>query len=176
MSTFIEWEDIDFKGRHSGEVRVVCPNCSQDRKKKNAKDLAVNLNKGLAFCHHCEAISVRDKQEQNTEYSKYTPPPKLKEEYLQYTDKFIEYTKDVRGISAKTMSELKVSQEEAYYPQLQKNRPSTVFNYYEGEELVNKKFRTPDKYWTQSQDGKSIMYNINSIIGKDTCYIVEGGI
>lgn len=49
-----------------------------------------------------------------------------------------------------------------------------VFNYFEGEKLVNKKYRSGSKDFTQTKGGKPIFYNINSIIGEDECYITEG--
>ena len=37
----------------TGEVQVICPSCSSDRKKKTAKCLCVNLDKQVWFCQHC---------------------------------------------------------------------------------------------------------------------------
>ena len=40
--------DIDRNGR------ATCPRCSQDRKKSRERCLAVNVDEGVWFCHHCE--------------------------------------------------------------------------------------------------------------------------
>jgi len=37
----------------SGEIRTLCPNCSDSRKKSRDPCLAVNVTEGLWFCHHC---------------------------------------------------------------------------------------------------------------------------
>src|SRR5690606_15185207 len=37
----------------SGEVDVTCPECSPTRKKKHARCLSVNVEKGTWICHHC---------------------------------------------------------------------------------------------------------------------------
>jgi len=36
-----------------GEVDVTCPQCSAQRKKKNARCLSVNTEKGVWSCAHC---------------------------------------------------------------------------------------------------------------------------
>lgn len=40
--------------------------------------------------------------------------------------------------------------------------------------MVNKKYRSGNKDFTQTKNGKPIFYNINSVIGAETVYIVEG--
>jgi hypothetical protein len=37
----------------TGEIDLTCPECSHTRKKWRKRDLAVNVTKGLWFCHHC---------------------------------------------------------------------------------------------------------------------------
>src|SRR5690606_30759213 len=65
--------------------------------------------------------------------------------------------------------------EEVYYqPMVKKEVNNLVFNYFEGDKVVNKKYRTWDKKFTQSKGGKSIFYNINAVIGQTECYVVEG--
>jgi twinkle protein len=40
-------------GKTTGEIQVLCPQCSHTRQKKNDKCLSVNLSKGTWFCQHC---------------------------------------------------------------------------------------------------------------------------
>src|SRR5262245_17626851 len=49
------WHDlrIDTRGRHSGNLKTTCPNCSPDRRNKTDRCLSVNLDSGLFLCHHC---------------------------------------------------------------------------------------------------------------------------
>lgn len=49
-----------------------------------------------------------------------------------------------------------------------------VFNFFEGETLVNKKYRSANKKFTQSAGTKNIFYNINSVIGEKEVWITEG--
>src|SRR5215212_5090121 len=37
----------------TGEIDVLCPQCSSTRKKRNVKCLSVNTVDGTWFCHHC---------------------------------------------------------------------------------------------------------------------------
>ena len=37
----------------SGEVKTQCPKCSTSRKKSSDPCLAVNIDEGVWFCHHC---------------------------------------------------------------------------------------------------------------------------
>ena len=69
---------------------------------------------------------------------------------------------------------LGVTEEKYYQPAKQKEVNNIVFNYFEGETIVNKKYRTSDKKFTQSKGGKPIFYNINSVIDAEEVYIVEG--
>ena len=67
-----------------------------------------------------------------------------------------------------------VTEEKQYIPEVQKEQNCIVFNYFEGSQVVNKKYRDGRKNFTQSKGGKPIFYNINSIVGSKKVYIVEG--
>ena len=49
-----------------------------------------------------------------------------------------------------------------------------TFNFFEGSTVVNKKFRSIDKRFSQTPNGKKILYNINSAIDQKEIVIVEG--
>ena len=51
MNTF-EWSKIDLKNKRGGQVKLDCPACDH----KKTKSLSVNIDKGVAKCHYCEAI------------------------------------------------------------------------------------------------------------------------
>jgi len=166
---FIEWNKI----QHNGRKRSICPNCSHNRKhKKTEKCLRVDHEKGMAYCHHCEAVSFRESIKEETE-SNYKLPVQTWKNYTELSDNIIKYLEN-RGISQSTAIELKWTEEEYYQPALNKKVKNIVFNSFEGDTLVNKKYRSGDKHFTQSTGTKSIFYNINSVIGKDKAYIVEG--
>lgn len=173
MSDRIKWEDIKVKGSEKGAKKTTCPNCSHERKKKNDPCLYVNFESGVAKCFHCMALSFRD--DNTVEYEKtYTLPPQNWMNYTNLSEKLVKWFRDVRVIRQDTLIHFGVGEEKAYQPQKQKECNSIVFNYFEGDKVVNKKFRTADKAFTQSKGGKSILYNVNSLIGAETAYIVEG--
>ena len=55
----IKWNEINIKGKTSGQIKTTCPACTPNRKNKKDKCLSVNVAKGVAKCHHCDAISIR---------------------------------------------------------------------------------------------------------------------
>lgn len=165
----IEWNQIEqlVKGK-SGQQKIKCPACIDRRTNKGDRSLSVNVSKGVAKCHYCEAISIRPE-----EGITFTLPPQEWKNKTNFTDSFVKFAEG-RRISQQTLIDLKVTQEKYYMPQIQKEITCFVFNYFEGDVIVNKKYRDSQKNFTQSKDGKPIFYNINSIIGSDTAYIVEG--
>ena len=44
---------IDTRGRISGKIKIICPQCNDTRGHKGNKSLSVDLDKGLCYCHHC---------------------------------------------------------------------------------------------------------------------------
>jgi twinkle protein len=171
MKTFIEWNDILSK-KANGREKVKCPNCITTRSNKSDRSLSVNHNLGLAKCHYCEAISIRDKKQRNEK--SYTAPPQTWQNYTGLSDKLVKWVAKERKIRQETLIEFGITEEKAYQPQHQKEVNNLVFNYFEGENLVNKKYRSGDKQFTQTKGGKPILYNINSVIGHEEVWIVEG--
>lgn len=167
----IKWDDIDTKGKTSGNHKFVCPSCSHTRKKKSDPCLSVNLDKGVAKCWHCEEISIRD----YVEKKEYTLPPQDWVNHTFLTDKVVKWFAG-RGISQKTLIACRVTEEKHYQPAKQREMSNIVFNYFEGDKLVNKKYRSGDKDFTQEKNAKKIFYGINDVIGEKECYIVEGEI
>lgn len=166
---FIEWKDID----HNGRKRALCPKCSHTRN-KNKKDrcLSINHDKGTAFCHHCEAVSFKENIADETKKD-FKLPIQTWKNYTNLSDNMVKYLES-RSISQNTAIKLQWTEEKYYQPAMQKEVNNLVFNTFEGDVLVNKKYRSANKCFTQSPGTKSIFYNINSVIGKDEAYIVEG--
>lgn len=169
MNEFIEWDSLDFGSKSTGEINLLCPICSHTRKKKTLKCLGVNLSKGLGRCNHCEAITVRKDIEQE-----YELPEQEFKNYTNLSDRMVNWFKNKRHISQKTLQDLNITEEKYYQPQVQREANNFVFNYFEGEIIVNKKYRTEPKAFTQSKGGKPIFYNLNALIGLKEAYIVEG--
>ncbi len=79
-----------------------------------------------------------------------------------------------RGISIKTINDFKISEDIEYMPQINKKTNIIKFNYYIGNELINIKYRDARKNFKLYKGAEKVFYNINSIVGYDTCVIVEG--
>ena len=171
MKEFIEWDKIP-TGRNRGVEKVKCPNCIDRRTDKRDRSLSVNHDSGLAKCHYCNAVSVRDKQERTERH--YELPPQSWQNYTKLSDRLVQWLSSERKIRQETVIKFGITEEKAFQPAHGKEVNSLVFNYFEGTQLVNKKYRSGSKKFTQSKGGKPILYNINSAIGSDEVWIVEG--
>ena len=169
----IKWEDIE-TSKTTGQIKVTCPACIDRRSNKRDKSLSVDLDNGVAKCHYCDEISIRDFKEKQKPKN-YDLPPQKWANYTNLSDKVVKWFKS-RSISQKTLIENKITEEVYYQPQLNKEVNNIVFNSFEGETLINKKYRGQNKTFTQSKGTQSIFYGINDIIGEKEAYIVEGEI
>lgn len=175
MNNFIEWGEIEIK-RDSGHVKTTCPKCSHERKNKKDPCLYVNVDLGIGKCFHCEGLTFRDKNNKSEISDSYAV---LNQEWYNHTnlsEKLVKWLKDERGIPQRVCIELGFTEERQYQPKIGKEVSNLVFNFFENEKIVNKKYRGPKKTFTQSKGGKPILYNINSLIGEKECYILEGEI
>lgn len=173
MHTIFDWHKIEHKSeRLTGTAKLKCPVCNDGRKNKGDKPLYVRYDSGIAKCFHCEALSFRDSIEKKSTDS-YKLPEQNWKNYTELSDNLVKWFEG-RGIQQYVLKEMQITEERYYQPQLCKEVNNVCFNFFEGEVLVNKKFRSGNKKFTQSAGTKSIFYNINSAIGKREVYIVEG--
>lgn len=171
MNTFIDWNTLPFK-KARGKEKLRCPACDSQRTDKKDRSLLVNHNDGYGKCFYCESLTFKEDVKEKTEKS-YKLPSQNWKNYTTLSDAMVKYLES-RKISQHTAIELGLTEEKYYQPQKQKEVNNLVFNFFERETLVNKKYRSGDKKFTQSSGTKSIFYNINSILGQEECYIVEG--
>lgn len=172
MRTFFEWSKIVVRGSEKGTKKTTCPNCSHERKKKKDPCLYVNFESGVAKCFNCDALSFRDDKTSHIEQT-YTQPPQEWQNYTNLSNGMVKFCSD-RGIRQETLIHFGVTEETQYQPAKQKELNNIVFNYFEGDKVVNKKYRSARKDFTQTKNGKPLFYNVNSIIGETECFIVEG--
>lgn len=172
MNNFIEWETLPFK-KSTGKEKVRCPKCDSQRTDKKDRSLQINHNDGYGKCHYCDALTFKEDKKQNHETKEYTNIQNKAKEIAKEEEKIKKYIYS-RKISESVLNALYVSFEQYYQPALQRKVDNIVFNYYEGSKLVNKKFRSGCKKFTQISGAKPIFYNINSVIGQEEVYIVEG--
>tara|TARA_A100001037_G_scaffold306089_1_gene349142 strand:+ start:1391 stop:3109 length:1719 start_codon:yes stop_codon:yes gene_type:complete len=160
-----------------GKTQGTCPLCSSSRQPKNQKLKCASYDweRGLGTCHNCNTTfqlhTYQRKGNSEKVYLKPTEEPKM---YLaEPGSKVVQWFK-TRGISEKTLKDLKVSEGPEFMPQTGKSENTIKFNYMMGDTLINIKYRDGKKNFKLYKGAEKIFYNINSIIGYDTCIIVEG--
>lgn len=177
MSTFnIQNWDLINTNKTSGTAKLKCPACTDTRKNKQDRSLYVNFASGVGKCFNdgCSALFFKDSIEKSIVKENYTLPEQTWKNYTNLSDNLVKHIETERKINQYTLNHFNVTEEKYYQPALSKEVNNIVFNYFEGDVLVNKKYRSGNKKFTQSKNGKPIFYNINSIIGETECYITEG--
>ena len=157
-----------------GKTQGVCPLCSHTRKPENkkAKCASYDWERGLGTCHNCDtSFQLHTYQRKGASEKVYVRP--TTEPLNEISEKVESWFND-RGISSASLRDLKVTTGEEYMPQTGKSENTIQFNYYMGDQLINVKYRDGRKNFKLYKGAEKIFYNINSIIGYDTCVIVEG--
>lgn len=151
------------------EIRIKCPICSEDRKKKNQKDLAIKGQVG--FCHHCDRKFYKKPDFKVVKDKNYSVP-----EWNNNTDLSDAVVKrfEERGIKQFTLRAMKITEGKEWMPQFGKDVNTIQFNYFRDDQLVNIKYRGPQKSFKMYKNAELIFYNLDNIKEKETCVIVEG--
>lgn len=178
-------------GRHSGQIKLVCPKCKDTRGNPKDKSLSVSLDKGTWYCHHCSWTGCLKKEKEPWEMGSYDyrkaeirhkqrktySKPKQKE-ITSLSDKVTQWFKEKRGISEKTLIDLKITEGVEWMPGKgvrKSGQWNTIqFNYFKNGELVNVKYRTGFKSFKFCKDAEILPYNIDNIKGEESCIITEG--
>lgn len=169
----LEWDALQTK-RRSGEEKVKCPNCNEKRTNKQDRSFSVNHDKGVGHCHYCEAIAIKKDKSFVSSEKFYFLPNQEWQNHTKLSDKLVKWISNERKIRQETLIDFCITEERHYQPALNAEVNNIVFNYFEGETIVNKKYRSGGKKFTQTKDGKPILYNINAAIGADELWVVEG--
>jgi len=160
-----------------GKTQGICPLCSHERKHKNqkAKCASYDWERGLGTCHHCDSsFQLHTYQRKGSSEKTYIRPNALNVvDPKQITSKVSKWFES-RGISQKTLDDLMVTEGPEFMPQTGKSENTIQFNYIIGDELINVKYRDGRKNFKLYKGAEKIFYNINSIVGYDTCVITEG--
>lgn len=156
-------------GRTSGRMKTYCPQCHDSRRDKRDKSLSVNLDTGLAYCHYCNWKCNANEKEKPLTVPFILPrqPAVLKDEHVQWFDK-------VRGIPPSILMAAHITSADEYMPQTGRKESCICFNYYEGDKLVNTKYRDLKKNFKFVSGAELIPYNLNGIYGQPECIITEG--
>ena len=167
---------IDEFNQHGLEEKTqgICPLCSQDRKPKNqkAKCASYDWERGLGTCHNCNTtFQLHTYQRKGASEKVYVRP--TVSAYQPPATKVIGWF-ETRGISQKTLTDLNVGEGSEFMPQTGKTENTIKFNYFMGDQLINIKYRDGRKNFKLYKGAEKVFYNINSIVGYDTCVITEG--
>ncbi len=169
----------------SGNKKVFCPQCRDQRHDKRDKSLSINLSTGEFNCHYCGfsgcVAEKEDWEREQRPWHNTAPIRRAKPTYKRpapkpaapMSAKAIAWFAG-RGISEATLLALKISEGSEYMPQKNGQANTVQFNYYHDGELVNTKFRTGDKCFKLVTGAELIPYNIDAIRGTKECIITEG--
>ena len=179
MQTEINGFAIDTFNQYNLDTKAkqgICPICSHTRKPKNqkAKCSSYDWERGLGTCHNCNTTFQLHTYKRKGEAAReYVKPDFSTKTHKAPSSKVVEWFK-TRGISQKTLEDLNVSEGPEFMPQTGKTENTIKFNYFMGGELINIKYRDGRKNFKLFKGAEKVFYNINSIVGYDTCVIVEG--
>lgn len=159
---------INVKEGQRGNVKVVCPKCSDSRKNRHDPCLSVDVSEGVWNCHNCGwkgAINIKPKKEY------VRPMAELKTLSQPVVEWFA-----ARGITNQTLIRYKISEGIEYMPQVNDKRNTIQFNYYYNGELINIKYRTSDKHFKMVGGAQLIPYGIDVALDNSDAelVIVEG--
>jgi twinkle protein len=158
-----------------GATQGTCPLCSHTRKPKNQKLQCASYDweRGLGTCHNCDTTfqlhTYQRKGSSERVYVRPDTPANFNE-----VSTNVETWFGTRGISKQTLRDLQVSEGPEFMPQTGKQENTIQFNYFMGDQLINVKYRDGRKNFKLYKGAEKVFYNINSIVGYDTCVIVEG--
>src|SRR5688572_20983184 len=124
--------DIDVpRGRTTGQVKTICPQCSHSRKKKKDPCLSVNIDQGVWKCYNCNWTGSLHKKQ-------YVLPSW--ENKTSLSEKVVEWFLK-RNISQHVLIKMQISEAEEFMPQAGEKRSVICFNYFREGKIVNVKYR-----------------------------------
>ena len=162
-------------GLEEGKTQGICPLCSIDRKPSNQKTKCSSYDweRGLGTCHNCNStFQLHTYERKGSSEKEYIRPTEVNIAPVENT-KVEDWFKS-RGISKKSIQDLKISEGKEWMPQTQQVENTIKFNYFMGGQLINIKYRDARKNFKLYKGAEKVFYNINNIVGYDTCIIVEG--
>jgi len=162
-------------GLKEGASQGICPLCSHNRQPKNQKAQCASYDweRGLGTCHNCDtSFQLHTYQRKGASEKVYVRP--IEPANFNEVSTNVETWFGTRGISKKTLRDLKVTEGPEFMPQTGRQENTIQFNYFMGDQLINVKYRDGRKNFKLYKGAEKVFYNINSIVGYDECVIVEG--
>ena len=154
------------------EVQTTCPKCSHERRKKTAKCLSVNTEKGAFVCHHCGwAGSVNDSRPERRRKQFRRPDPRPQ---ITLPQNALDWFRN-RGITDAVLLRNRIDYGRIYFPQVEDHREAIIFPYSVKGELINRKFRTiQDKLFRLEAGCELVLYGVDDISAEQPLIFVEG--
>lgn len=157
------------------QVATTCPQCSRERKKKNAKCLSVNIDKGVWYCNHCGWSGGLGKNSQKhspgwnkPSFRKPDPRPQLN-----LPQNAIDWFHS-RGITDAVLLRNRIDFGSTYMPQTEDFAETIIFQYFREGELINRKYRQiSEKNFRLDTDCERILYGLDDMESESLIY-VEG--
>jgi len=158
-----------------GKTQGICPLCSSDRKapKQKLKCASYDWQTGLGTCHNCNTTFQLHTYKRKGDSTKEFVRP-VNENISPVKNTKVEDWFKLRGINKNTLQNLKISEGPEWMPQTGKEENTIKFNYFIGNDLINIKYRDGRKNFKLFKGAEKVFYNINSIVGYNSCIIVEG--
>lgn len=178
MKSFSDY-GIDVPLGAHGEVRTICPECSHDRRKSTVKCLAVNVDEGAWFCHHCFwKGGLSEKAEWTPPTLKTYQPPRPVPSVVAPTlwENAVTWFRDQRGISAEVLARNNIAATTAFCPECRKERSYVLFPYRRDGLHINTKHRCMAKHFRMEKGAERILYGLDDVKGQKVCIWVEGEI
>lgn len=177
MKTFADYR-IEIPYNAGVESYTTCPECSNQRKKKSAKCLSVNTDKGVWVCHHCGwkgGLQNGPDRIRTTHWArpKYIRPDPDRARGIEITRSTIEWFLS-RGITEDVVARNRIVRGEVYMPQVEERVQAIGFPFYRCGELVNIKWRDAKKNFRQEAGCEQILFGLDDVAGCETWIWVEG--
>ena len=184
VNSFLDYDIIIPEGK-TGDIDVICPQCSHLRKPHNQKIpvLGVHTIEGYWHCNHCGwkgHLLTSDYVRSNKEYK--LPE---KEATVFQSEKILRFFLK-RKITEPTLRYLRIGElTDSIYQKYNKLpeligkfaiKYCIVFNYFRDGVLIHYKLRDDSKNFRTSKDTELIFYNIDSVKGTKYAIITEGEI
>lgn len=178
---------IDTRGRNSGKIKTICPQCNDTRGHKGDKSFTVNLSEGLCYCHHCgyklyvpddaEERQHKERQEQRKKAGQlpsHFRRPTYDPAKTKLSEKLETYWVKTRCLAQHLLSDLRITEECIKMPGSNDTENCLCFNYFENGTLINTKYRSGKKHFKMVTGAELIPYNIDAIADTAECIITEG--